>query len=80
MKSIFSTSVNIRLAMSLTLGLCLGELAWSKPSIQTIDVSPNPLSVGQAFTITVTASADVTFAAASRDLHLFDHKTGFALR
>ena len=44
--------------------LCLGHTAWSKPSIQSIAVSPNPLAVAQNFTVTVTASPDVTQATA----------------
>ena len=67
MKSILSTSRNAWLATSVTLGLSLGNLAWSKPSIQSVTVTPNPLSIGQTFSITVTASPDVTFATAAVD-------------
>jgi Ca2+-binding RTX toxin-like protein len=45
--------------------LGLGNVAWSVPSIQSIAVSPNPLVSGQLFTIAVTASPDVTEAAAT---------------
>jgi Ca2+-binding RTX toxin-like protein len=38
-----------------------------KPSIQSIEVSPNPLVTGQSFAITVAASADVTQASATID-------------
>src|SRR5688572_26805744 len=48
------------LAVPLALGLSVGSAAWGKPSIQSIEVSPNPLISGQNFTITVTASPDVT--------------------
>ena len=57
------------LVMPLTLGLCFGNVAWGKPSIQSIDVSPSPLIAGQNFTITVAASPDVTQAAATVDFH-----------
>src|SRR6476660_8052381 len=65
MKSILVTFRNLRLAVLLTLGLSLGNVAWSKPSIQSIGVSPNPLTTGQNFTIAVTASPDVTQATAT---------------
>ena len=58
---------NVRLAMCLALGLCLGATAWSKPMIQSVDVSPNPLLAGQAFTISVTASPDTVQGLASVD-------------
>jgi Ca2+-binding RTX toxin-like protein len=60
---------NLRSAVALTLGLCLGNVAWSKPSIQSIAVSPNPLLTGQSFTIAVTASPDATQATAMVDFH-----------
>jgi hypothetical protein len=37
------------------------------PSIQAIDVAPNPLVVGQNFTVSMTASSDVTQATATAD-------------
>jgi Ca2+-binding RTX toxin-like protein len=67
MKSIFVTFRNLRLAVSLTSGLCLGNVVWGAPSIQSIEVSPNPLTTGQNFTIAVTASPDVTEAFARVD-------------
>jgi Ca2+-binding RTX toxin-like protein len=69
MKSMFVNFRNLRLAMSLTLGLSLGNVVWSKPSIQSIEVSPNPLIARQNFTIAVTASSDVTEATATVDFH-----------
>lgn len=60
---------NLRQASALALGLCFGNVAWAKPSIQSLDVSPDPLTIGQTFTITVSASADVTFATATVDFH-----------
>ena len=58
---------NIRCALLAGLGLSLGNLAWANPSIQNVEVSPNPLIAGAPFTITVTASADVAFASAVAD-------------
>ena len=69
MQSISVGFRNLRLATCLTLGLSLGTAAWSKPAIQSIDVSPNPLVAGQAFTISITASPDVTQGAVSVDFH-----------
>ena len=54
----------LRSAACLALGLCLGTVAWSAPSVQSIEVSPNPLATAQSFTISVSASRDVTQAAA----------------
>ena len=59
---------NLRPAVSLALGLCLGNLGWSAPVIQSIEVSPKPLLTGQNFTIAVTASSDVTQATATVDI------------
>jgi Ca2+-binding RTX toxin-like protein len=55
---------NLRLGASLALGLSLGNVVWSAPSIQSIEVSPNPLATAQSFTVTVNASRDVTRAIA----------------
>ena len=63
MKLILSAFRN--LAVTLTLGLCLGNVVWSAPSIESIEVSPNPLVAGQSFTIAVTASPEVTKAIAT---------------
>ena len=70
MKSIFPTIRSLRLAISLTAGLCLGNAVWSAPSIQSIDVSPNPLTNGQSFSIAVIASPDVIRASATVDFRL----------
>jgi Ca2+-binding RTX toxin-like protein len=67
MKSIFVTFRNLRLRLSLTLGICLANVVWSAPSIQSIEVSPNPLTNGQSFSIAVTASPDVIRALATVD-------------
>jgi Ca2+-binding RTX toxin-like protein len=74
MKLIFSNFRNLRLAVSMTLGLCLGNAGWSAPSIQSIDVSPNPFVTGQNFTLAVTASADVTEAIAMVDFRPGDFR------
>jgi Ca2+-binding RTX toxin-like protein len=42
-------------------------LAWSKPSIQSIEVTPTPLLLNRSFTITATGLPDVTSATASVD-------------
>jgi Ca2+-binding RTX toxin-like protein len=55
------------LAASLTLALSLGTSAWAKPSIDSVDVSPNPLVAGQTFTVTVAASPDATEGTVSVD-------------
>jgi Ca2+-binding RTX toxin-like protein len=64
MKSIFVSFRNLCFAASLALGLSLGNVAWSNPSIQSIEVSPNPLATAQSFTVSVSASPDVTQAIA----------------
>jgi Ca2+-binding RTX toxin-like protein len=54
--------------MPLLLGLCPGTVVWGAlPTIQSIDVSPDPLVTGQLFTIAVTASSNVTQATATID-------------
>lgn len=58
---------NIRCALLVGLGLSLANLAWANPSIQNVEVSPNPLVAGAPFTITVGASADVAFASVIAD-------------
>jgi hypothetical protein len=64
MKSISVSVRNFCFATSLTLGLSLGNVAWSNPSIQSIEVSPNPLATAQSFTVSVSASRDVAQAIA----------------
>jgi len=67
MKSTSLNFRNLRVAGMMTVGLCLGNVAWGKPSIQSIGVSPNPMTIAQNFTVTVAASADVTQATAVVD-------------
>lgn len=55
---------NLGLATSLALSLGLGNVIWAAPSVQSIEVSPNPVTTGQNFTIAVTASPEVTRATA----------------
>src|SRR5580765_389303 len=69
MKSRLVSFRNLHLAASLAVGMSFGNVAWSKPAIQSIEVSPNPLISGQTFTIVVAASLDVTQAIASLDFH-----------
>src|SRR2546422_482383 len=75
MKSIFINFQSLRLAVSLTLALSSANLLWSAPSIQSIDVSPNPLITSRNFTIAVTASADVTQAIARVDFRAADPRS-----
>lgn len=65
MNSIFFSFRNLGLAAFLSLGLSPSNVAWSAPSIQSIEVLPNPLTTGQRFTIDVTTSPDVTRATAT---------------
>jgi Ca2+-binding RTX toxin-like protein len=58
---------NFRLAASLALGLAFQTAVWSKPSIQSVNLSPNPLVTGLSFSIAVTASPDATQATAFFD-------------
>lgn len=69
MKSILVNFQNLRLALSLGLTLCSANVLWSAPSIQSIDVSPNPLISGETFVIVVTGSPDATQATATVDFH-----------
>src|SRR6187401_1734182 len=64
-KSIMFTLRILRIAFSLVSVLCLGHIVSSAQSIQSIDVSPNPLVTGRNFSISVTASPDVTRATAT---------------
>ena len=57
------------LAVPLLLGLSAANVALGNPSIQSIEVSPNPLISGQNFTIRVAASPDVTQGTATVDFH-----------
>jgi Ca2+-binding RTX toxin-like protein len=67
MKSMSFHFPNFHRAVFLALGLCLGNMAWSKPSIQSVAISPNTLTIAQSFTVTVAASPDVTQATAVLD-------------
>ena len=66
-KSIIFNFRNLRLAASLALGLCMSSVAFGADLLQSIEVSPNPLIAGRNFTISVTASPDVTQAIATVD-------------
>jgi Ca2+-binding RTX toxin-like protein len=59
---------NLRRAAALTLGLWAGNAVWAA-SIQSIDISPNPLVTGHTFTIAVTTTPGFTRAAALVDFH-----------
>src|SRR5580765_2425775 len=75
MKSTFITLQNLRLALSLTIALCSPNALWSAPSIQSIDVSPNPLVTARNFTIAIAASPDVTLAVARVDFRAADPRS-----
>ena len=66
-KSMITAFRNLRVALSMAVTLAVGNVAWSVPSIQSVEVSPNPLVTGQFFTVAVVASPDVTQAAATVD-------------
>jgi Ca2+-binding RTX toxin-like protein len=61
------TKRKLRHGLFLSLGLGFGNVVWGSPTIQSVDVSPNPLATGQNFTITVAASTDATQAVATVD-------------
>ncbi len=67
MKSVFISFRNLRVAASLAVGLGLGNAVWGAPSIQSIQVTPNPLNIGQNFSITVATSPDVVQGTATVD-------------
>src|SRR5690349_15668119 len=46
---------------------CAHNIAQANPAIEAVDVNPNPLIRGQAFTITARASTDVTQATTTVD-------------
>jgi Ca2+-binding RTX toxin-like protein len=58
---------HFRLAVPLTLCLGLANVAWSAPSIELIEISPNPLITGQNFSLSVSGSPDVSDAIARVD-------------
>jgi Ca2+-binding RTX toxin-like protein len=69
MKNLCSNIRNLRRAAALSLGLCVGNAVWAAPSIQSIDVSPNPLVTGHTVSIAVTTSPGITSGAALVDFH-----------
>ena len=69
MSALLIQSRSLFLINSISLGLFLASPVWSKPAIQSVEVAPNPLLTGQPFTISVSASADVTRATATVEFH-----------
>jgi len=67
--SIFSLTRKFGLVLGVALGLTLGNVAWSKTAIQSVDVAPNPLVRGQTFRIVVAASGDAIQASANIEFH-----------
>jgi Ca2+-binding RTX toxin-like protein len=57
-----------RRAVALVFGLCAGNALWAA-SIQSINLTPNPLVTGHAFTIAVTTTPGFTRGAALVDFH-----------
>jgi Ca2+-binding RTX toxin-like protein len=58
---------NLRRAVPLAISLLAATGLSAKPAIQAVDVNPNPLLLNRAFTVTVAATPDVTFATATLD-------------
>src|SRR4051812_27738755 len=69
MNSFFVVFRKLQVAATLSLGLLCSTVAWGKPSIRNVSVSPTPMVTGQPFTVSVTTSTDVTQAIASFDFH-----------
>ena len=57
----------------------LGNVAWAKPFIESIEVAPNPLIEGQSFTVTVKSSTDVTQAEATVDFKYCNSQSDITL-
>lgn len=62
-------SFNLLQVAAASLGLSIGSAVWAAPSLQSIDVSPNPMVTGHTVTISVTTSAGLTSGAALVDFH-----------
>src|SRR5215813_2661563 len=67
MKNLYFNFRHLQRAAVLGLGLCFGSTVWAAPSIQSIDVSPNPMVTGHTVTISVTTSPGITRGAALVD-------------
>ena len=67
MKLHYPTLPKIRTAVLWTLAVALETALQAAPTIQTIELSPNPLVLGQPATVVVAASPDVTQAIATID-------------
>jgi len=69
MKNLCSNFQSLRRATALSLGLSIGGAVWAAPSIQSIDISPNPMVTGHTVTIAVTTSPGITSGTALVDFH-----------
>jgi Ca2+-binding RTX toxin-like protein len=69
MKNLCFNFHNLRQVAALSLGLSVGNAVWAAPSIQSIDVSPNPLVTGHTVSIAVTTSPGISSGAALVDFH-----------
>lgn len=58
-----------RIATALLVALSAGFTSWAKPFVEAIVVSPNPMIEGQEYSVSVTASPDVTVAEAIVDFN-----------
>jgi Ca2+-binding RTX toxin-like protein len=67
MKLFFPTIAHLCRAIAVTLAAFSATAAFGAPSIQSVNVSPSPLALGQDFIIAVTTSPDVTQAIATVD-------------
>src|SRR4051812_3778598 len=62
-------AANLGRNLLLVLGMGIAGVAWGKPAIQSITVSPSSLVTGLPFSISVAASSNVTFAEATIAFH-----------
>lgn len=67
MNSILKSCRSLRLSSLLLLGVCSGNVVRSAPTIESIEVFPNPPIAGLDFTVVVTASRDATLGTATVD-------------
>jgi Ca2+-binding RTX toxin-like protein len=63
------TYYHLNTVATLFAAICSASVAWANPTIQSIDLNPNPLIAGQSFAMVVAASPDVTQASATIDFH-----------
>jgi Ca2+-binding RTX toxin-like protein len=69
MKNLYFNFRNLRRTAAMGIGLCIGSTLLAAPSIQSIDVSPNPMVTGHTVTISVTTSPGLASGAALVNFH-----------